>query len=271
MIDYDALFRATLLIECIFKDNIGNLKSAYGTGIALIHKNELAFVTNRHIVDSSLKYPDTKLLLSEMFIWCRRKSNPSIDFPPEKFKVAVDIAKVLTHSTADVAVISNIKFYDAEANNPIINPILEETLAKQDFFKNEITASDPCVFIGYPANNINHPWWDTELGLPIVRLANIASHPKYDFKNDNIRSTHARLVTGLSFSGSSGSPILNLGSQLKSKDGYISPPNPITPKIIGIMGGHWWEDNKQIPEMLKHTGLSYFITSIAISELLEKI
>lgn len=271
MIDYDGLFLATLRLECIFKDDIGNQKTACGTGFALTHRNNFVFATNRHMVDPRIFDEKTKLKLSEMFLWCRRTSSPTVNSSPERFAVGLPQASVTLHSTADVAIISNIQLFDSGNNKPIINPILEESLASAEFFSNDIGVGDSCVFIGYPSNKSNQPWWDTALGLPIVRLANIASYPRIDFTNEAIKSSHARLVTGLSFSGSSGSPILNLGGQFRTKEGFISLPGAITPKIIGIMAGHWWDDNKQTPEMLRHTGLSYFISSLAILELLAQI
>jgi hypothetical protein len=268
MIDYDGLFLATLRFEPLFVNDIGDIKTVSGTGFALKHGDNFILVTNRHMVDPSFVNATYTHKINKMFLWCRRTDAWTTDSPSEKFEVGVSQLRIISHPSADAALILGVQLLNI-GSPPIINPMMEESLADEEFFSQEIGVADPCVFIGYP-NPIN-PWWDTALGLPIVRLANIASYPHRDFINETIKSTHARLVTGLSFSGSSGSPILNLGSHFRTKQGFISLPGAITPKIIGIMAGHWWNDNKEIPEMLRHTGLSYFVSSIAILELLAKI
>lgn len=271
MIDFDGLFLATLQLECRFSDDIGNQKTGSGTGFALKNGENLILVTNRHMLDPSYIDGESKLKLSDIHLWCRRTTAPTTNSPPEKFQIGLAGARIILHPTADVALISDIQLCVYGGSKPIINPMTEDSLAGNEFFSKELGIADSCVFIGYPSNNLASPWWDTSLQLPIVRLANISSYPQKDFVNADIKSTHARLVTGLSFSGSSGSPIINLGTQFRTKDGYVSLPGAIIPKIIGIMAGHWWDDKSQIPEMLRHTGLSYFVSSIAISELVAKI
>lgn len=267
MIDYDILFSSTIRIECTFSDDIGNSKSGTGTGFVVEIDNGFVIVTNKHMVNYQYIDDASALKLTEMSIWCRKSNASSIENPSEKFKVGLPNIEIIQHPTADVVLIIGVQLW-SEGYPPFLQPMKKDSLATQEFFSTQISISDPCVFIGYPGNK--NPWWDTSLGLPIARQAYLASLPQKDFVNENINSSHARLINGLSFSGSSGSPILNLGYQFKTKNGYVNfGEATIMPKIIGIMAGHWWHTNRETPEMLRHSGLSYFVSSLAILELLE--
>lgn len=271
MIDYNGLFLSTLRLESTFKDDLGNSPlQGTGTCFALQWHDSFLLVTNRHMVDHSFAVKNSSYQLAELFLWCRRTNAPSIITAPERFPIGLEEAEITIHPTADVALISNIKLLNL-GFTPIINPVLLDFLADDNFYSNNnLEVGDGCSFIGYPASKNSVPWWDTDKGLPVVRLASLSSLPQLNFVNSNIKSTHARLVAGLSFSGSSGSPVLNLGKNYKVINATFTP-ELVLPKLIGIMAGHWWYNNNEIPEMLRHTGLSYYVSSVAIWELLEKL
>ena len=121
-------------------------------------------------------------------------------------------------------------------------------------------------------------WWDETWTLPIVRDATIATLPRIAFTNKAIRGDDVLLVSGLSFSGSSGSPVFT--HRRESLTNHFSPstmerPLPqldVTyPKLIGIMSGHFRTKSvsgPEIPAMLRHGGLSYLTRSTAILELI---
>lgn len=82
------------------------------------------------------------------------------------------------------------------------------------------------------------------------------------------------IVSGLSFQGSSGSPVfLHLsGIKIQSSNGISVTGATDTlrvQKIIGIMSGHWREQS-DTPSMFKHSGLSYYTRSTAILDLLKQ-
>ena len=72
------------------------------------------------------------------------------------------------------------------------------------------------------------------------------------------------LVSGLSFSGSSGSAVISHEKGIRLGVG-LSGSNYVEPKLVGIMSGHWWNDEKQ--DAFQHSGLSYLTSSIAIIDL----
>lgn len=83
------------------------------------------------------------------------------------------------------------------------------------------------------------------------------------FTNPAIQSGNVCLVSGLSFSGSSGSPVLLHQKGIPSvRDHHFVPP-----KIMGIMYGHWWEVS-ETPEMLRHSELPYFTRADSVTSLL---
>jgi hypothetical protein len=156
-------------------------------------------------------------------------------------------------------------------------------IANEEFFKNNLNVMDNASFIGFPGKG-GHPWYDTFWNLAIARTVNIASHPAVPFTNKEIKTSDVMLVSGLSFSGSSGSPVLShsklsgaavpylTGAQEPSQLQYSFIPiirwinNNITyPKLIGIMSGHWEEDassllggnGKSGSDVFHHSGLSY--------------
>jgi hypothetical protein len=122
--------------------------------------------------------------------------------------------------------------------------------------------------MGYPGNHNGQPWWDEELVLPIIREASISSYPGKSFFNKLLKGSHNILVSGLSFGGSSGSPIFNIGTQIAVGAGLVMQGG-IEAKLIGVMAGHLpFVYNDHLPIMIKHSGLSYFVDSTAIIDLL---
>ena len=121
-------------------------------------------------------------------------------------------------------------------------------------------------FIGYPGSN-GLGWWDQRWNTPIARMATIASNPAVPFTHDSISTADVTLVSGLSFSGSSGSPVLLHQKGLRTS-GLVVDPAFTPAMLLGIMSGHWWDVTEK-PAMFKHSGLSYFTRATSISLLLD--
>lgn len=166
------------------------------------------------------------------------------------------------HPTADVAVITAPSF-DAAGFGYNFFSISE--IATNDFLHNLVLPMDVASFIGYPGRKGN-PWWDELWQMSIARSVNIASVPAIPFSNTEIRTSDVSLVSGLSFSGSSGSPIMSHEKGIRVGNGLIGGTYA-EPKLIGIMSGHWWGQESSAG-MFFHSGLSYFTRSTAILELL---
>jgi hypothetical protein len=141
----------------------------------------------------------------------------------------------------------------------------EEDLAEEALFPT-LQITDGASFIGYPGLR-GRPWWDQAAELPIARIATIASIPTTEYRNDAVKTTDVMLVSGLSFSGSSGSPVFN-HPKGSPAGGNAADRSYVPSKIIGIMSGHFWENPDDPPEMFRHSGLSYLTKSTAILALI---
>jgi hypothetical protein len=124
---------------------------------------------------------------------------------------------------------------------------------------------ETAFFIGY-AGKPNLPFWDEYWQLAVARQCTIASHPALHFKNRSINRTHILLVSRMSFSGSSGSPVYVPPVGIAPGGGLLDP-NYRGAKLIGAMSGHFREPGAT-PDIFEHTGLSYLTRSSAILDLL---
>ncbi len=109
--------------------------------------------------------------------------------------------------------------------------------------------------------------------LPIARIAYIANESSKPYNNSAIKTSDVTLVSGLSFGGSSGSPVILMPKGIGIPTSF-SPH--VIPKIIGIMSGHARDIllDPRIPEnssplLSAYSGLSYYTRSTSILELLQ--
>ncbi len=111
-------------------------------------------------------------------------------------------------------------------------PIVVQELADEQFLNECCEIFDPVGFLGFPQD-----WYDTARNAPIGRMAWLASNPSVSFANEKIKTTDITLVTGLSFGGSSGSPVLSLPKGLKiiSQPGIEVNSPYAPPRLLGIM------------------------------------
>jgi hypothetical protein len=221
----------------------------------------LLFVTNRHNVDPKLKHgAGTSFALAAVELQVRRALDGKVAFHP----VTNLSSSVWFAPSADCALIADPRFAGAAMldRGKIFR---EANLAEPDVFP-ALQITDGASFIGYPGFR-GRAWWDQVADLPIARLATIASIPTTEFRNEAIKTTDVMLVSGLSFSGSSGSPVLNHPKGLPP-GGDVQDGSHVPSKIIGIMSGHFWENPDDPPEMFRHSGLSYLTKSTAILELI---
>jgi len=131
---------------------------------------------------------------------------------------------------------------------------MDSFLADNTYFIKSLKLVDSVSFIGFPKGV-----FDTDRNLPIARNANIASAPSLPFKNDAVEGEIV-LVSGLSFGGSSGSPVISIPVGNKG----IGVGRVLESKLVGIMAGHLVDKDD------KHKGLSYFIKSPKIIDTLKE-
>jgi len=272
----DILFSvARIKVEFIHKEFGDQKKTITGTGFWLeVGKNKI-FVTNKHNVDTSLQnsiYADYKI--NRISIEIRKideKESGKLEFYPitKYFEVSNLHNSLRVHRTADCAILANPQFSNLDHQfRPRCMTQEEKILASVKDFEEMQELSLPGSFVGFPNN-----WYDRLWKLPIVRDLTIACYPGFSFINPEIKTSDVHLVSGLSFEGSSGSPVfihgrgtrLNVGPGIQMQGTLFTPPY-----IIGIMSGHFRADNAT-PDVFKHSGLSYYTRSTAISELINQI
>ena len=106
---------------------------------------------------------------------------------------------------------------------------------------------------------------DTAWQMPIAKTVNVASRPENGFYNPAIQTSDVMLVSGLSFSGSSGRPVISHRKGFRAtpplqSDGFVPA------KLIGIISGHWWNEDPT-SGIFFHSGLSYLTRSTSLHEL----
>ena len=258
------VFLAVSRIKVHFRDDIGNPKVIFGTGFWVRNEKDDYFVTNRHNLDPTLKLgTETKFRVEKVYLQLRAQ-NPPGNWRPETSFVAVENFDrcLRLHSSADVAVLRNPLL---PSDNPLLghSTFNLEELGTQQFLRESINPMDVASFVGFSGKDGNE-WWDKKWVLPISRTVHIASWPRIAFATDSIPTSDVLLVSGLSFSGSSGSPVI---SHQKGIPIDLPGASYMEPKILGIMSGHWW-DEEPSERMFHHSGLSYFTRVTSIRELL---
>lgn len=251
-----------------FLDSIGNKKIVTGTGFWLKNSQHTFFITNKHNLDPRLKLGyQTQLRLNKVEIELRFKNGDYPSFNTVYFEI--DNPRILDNNyLCDCSLIVDPCFLNkTEGFDPIILFDVTE-MADQNFFKEKVHLMDFVSFIGFPGDSGNF-WYDEQKNLPIARIATVSSMATSGIVNSNIKTNEAVLVNGFSFSGSSGSPVILHEKSIKPGSGLINP-SYVPAKLIGVMAGHFW-DKKNTPEMFNHSGLSYFIRSTAILEIINSL
>jgi hypothetical protein len=272
-------------IRTTFVDNIGN-KPKVGTGTGFwVNANDgpMVFVTNRHNVDPSIIFPKEKSLrLTKVELSLRVGPGNVLLYAPGEWFQCENVEDSLYMSREwDVAIFVAPRLLDCDPERYRPRPVIKETdLADREWFQRTQTMMDDCYFIGYPGTpaalsksgrDVFH--YDTRSKFPIARHAIIASPPDIPFSHDSIPTTGTVLVSGMSFHGSSGSPVVTpqmgvphgimdfqVGNQ---KEESFRPA-----RVIGIMTGKF--STNEIGADFTHAGLSYFTLSSCIAWVIQK-
>lgn len=249
--DRAMLLSATHKISTRFTDDIGNLHSGSGTGFWIITKRDFPyFVTNRHNVDPAMHErfsPATRLdsVTIAMRAYSQAEQSPCGD--THAFEIPIqELTIYFPSSRADVAILKPSSLV-RPMDPGMIMPGLPEAFMTYGR-KPEIL--DKLFFLGFPGKNRSKAAYD----LPIARSCTIASFPEIDYSEEDvsIKTSDTCLVEGLSFAGSSGSPVF------REEDGRI--------ELLGIMSGHMAGDQWGAG----HPGLSYLTKSTAIQQIISE-
>jgi hypothetical protein len=254
-------------IRTTFSDDIGNQpRHCIGTAFWLeTAEGNYVLVTNRHNVDPRLLFADPDGWdLTSVEIELRWVEDEEADDPTKgrtEFFAISEPETRLFLSPNDCALLADP--FDARPHQYAhqgISHFHEQDLATEQYLIEEMAMLAPVFFIGFP-----NTWWDQERTLPIARMANVGSMG--EFHNAGIKTGDVCLVTGLSFGGSSGSPVVAFGKQVAA--GSLGSYN-LPPKLVGVMSGHFPFKEQDRPGMPLHAGLSYFTRSTSILGLIEQ-
>jgi len=253
-------------IRTAFNDDIGNpAKIGTGTGFWLkTEEDKYLLVTNRHNVDPHLLFNDPdgwKLTSVEVELrWVEDEDANDPTKGHTDFLKVSDFESRLFLSLNDCALLADpFDERPQQYAHQGMSHFQEQDLAAEQDLADEMVMLDPVFFIGFP-----NTWWDQQRTLPIARTANVASMGTYH--NHAIKTGDVCLVTGLSFGGSSGSPVVKTPKHIGAGhfDSYFQPP-----RLVGVMSGHFPFKEQDCPGMPLHAGLSYFTRSTSIIQLVE--
>jgi hypothetical protein len=260
-------------VRTTFVDDLGSAPAAViGTGFWIGEGSDApeqgAFVTNKHNVDPRLVRDfGARWRTSRVEIELREITELDVS-PPGRVHVSDEVqwcevsnlAESLladddTVGAPDCAVIVAPKWLHAPAKFTV--PLVLPKLATATELDAKFVVGDAVSFIGYPGDG-ESAWWDAERHFPISRPAWIASWPGASFSHRDIKTADTTLLSGLSFSGNSGSPVI------------AHAMAPEFTRVLGIMSGHYWERSDDPRSLLRHSGLSYMTRATSIHALLER-
>ena len=257
-----------------FEDSNFNIRKGSGTGFWVSvddMPDSLSFVTNRHNLDPEMLWPAAGWRLVESSIEVRRftehANNWQVIAHPETSMLNVDPNVWKLHDGADCAVAVTLDFAQVSSEFTPAHYLTPGDIATESWVARHTGLTQACSFVGFPGSD-GKPWFDEHWKLPIARTATLASNPSIQFTNRQIQTKNVALVSGLSFSGSSGSPLIvhEVGDLIGALE-YPQSTKYQPAKLIGIMSGHFWEPADEPPMFRRHSGLSYYTRASALCEL----
>lgn len=265
-------FLAVARIKTRFDDPLEVQPSVHmsGTGFWVKAQNgSLCFFTNKHNVDPTLKLGiNTQHRLKAIQIELRDKSRDPFNTPSQFVDIVNISQSLINHETSDVSMLHNPQINSQLTYLSAPKHIDQYLIADQEFLANSSLPMDVASFIGFPGTR-GVGWWDQRTNLPISRSSNLSSLPEMAFDHPHIPTLDAALVSGMSFSGSSGSPLFLHSKGIKLGHGLVGG-NHVPLRVIGIMSGHW-KEKQENEDMFFHTGLSYYTRSTSMLDLMNLI
>jgi hypothetical protein len=238
-------------LEVEFTDNSGTIKTGSGTAFILAAGDRPILVTNRHVVDLDYNAPDSryKNFRLEKLTLHGRSADDS------RYSVNLDTSQAFFfHPAKENDVACLVDFHAIQLPNKnfrIFHHNGIEGLATAEEFATTIWPGDQVYFAGYPAI---HDKLDQR---PILRAGIIASDPKYNYSVSGKFEGERVAYEAMSTPGASGSPVYAPARGINGIHDCVRRD-----VIVGINAGHIGA------EFGAHSGMSYFIKSTVILEIL---
>lgn len=238
------------------------------TGTAFFVQNTkgvLCLITNRHLLDfgygdSTGKFRGATLTNVRVETFSPqgrdRRERPDVRIAFD-FLLELSQIKFAAEYHEDVAAIIDPKYLLLPGENKSIDYyLLASELADDSWIESKLSVCDFVAYPGFPT------WHDKSEMRPILRTGTIASDPRSNFSD--ISTSKGRRIAYEAFSsgGSSGSPVYATEKGFKGGGG-IEVTGHRESRLIGINAGHLSGD------FGAHSGVSYFIKSSAILDLIE--
>lgn len=231
----------------------GQEKYGSGTAFLLASGPRPILVTNRHVVDIDYSAQDNRykdFRLSQLIVHGRTGEDKA-------YQIALDCTKEFIFPKDrenDVACLIDFSGSGSmpSANFQMYHHLTVQDLATEDDFLTSIWPGDLVFFSGYPATH------DKLDNRPILRSGVIASDPRFNYSNTGIFEGDRVAYEAMSTPGSSGSPVYSPARGYHG--GQFSRGN----LLVGINAGHIQT------EFGSHSGMSYFIKSTVIRQMLSE-
>ena len=192
--------------------DVGVSNTISGSGFWLeTYEKKSVFVTNRHNVDPDLR-PRTKGYKTTNVRIELRTDPDGADPRVETFRIANLNRCLFVSEKADCAILMDPSLEGFAEPFQLWMTASEWYLAgDHDDVWRWLDIGDLATFIGFAGGGADAKsrWWDQKRSFPIGRLASLSSHPGVAFEHPSIVTADAGLVSGLSFAGASGSPLLS--------------------------------------------------------------
>jgi Trypsin-like peptidase domain len=239
-------------IEVKFINSTGGDKTSIGTAFILAAGDRVILVTNRHVVDLDYNAPDSRykdFRFLKLVLHGR-----SVD--DSRYSVEIDATQAfLFHESKenDVACLIDFRATKLPRDNfQLYHHNIVGGLATAEEFMTTIWPGDQVFFAGYPAI---HDKLDQR---PILRAGIIASDPKYNYSVSGKYEGERVAYEAISTPGASGSPVYAPARGIQGIHEHARRDI-----IVGINTGHI------SAEFGTHSGMSYFIKSTVIREILK--
>ena len=250
----------------VFRDDLGHEVEKSGTAFSLMIGTKHAIVTNAHLLDCNYGETDSKYARYEWhasYFDIMGKDEEGLPTSPKSFMVPGSHNTILRHNNElyDVATI-----FDPQASNLDGSDYRHfdfcfgiESVATEYELYEELQPFDVLAFPGFPfGHSTNGP-------RAIIRGGTVASDPRFTYEHAQIEGKEAILYEAFSMGGSSGSPVFAVPK--------VPPvgvdPNPANKfrrlLLVGVNAGHLVQ-----PATGEHSGLSYFVKSNIIREILQQ-
>lgn len=239
-------------LEITFSDEIENTKVGTGTAFLLASGNRPILVTNRHVVDLDYTAPDARyknFRISQLLIYGRSAED-------ERYVIHLDPKRPFAFPEArenDVACLIDIQGQAPSQSFQMHHHALVADLATRQEFAETLWPGDQVYFSGFPSVH------DKLEQRPILRAGVIASDPKHNYSTTGRYEGDRVAYEAMSTPGASGSPVYATARGINGIHNHVRRD-----MIVGINTGHIKGETDT------HSGMSYFIKSTAILEVLAK-